>query len=441
MYPNSKQTYQKNNSSGVGFLGKVKSFFAYIWENISNHPAEIINSRKHRPANIIIVIVIALSLFGLILAISISPALPAEYSVLRQSIFLALGLVIFFLVAKLINFNWLLRFSFIIFVLTFLFSLVPPILGLIDSSFCINGACRWISIGPMSVQPAEFLKFGLMIFVAAFLMKAKNRGDLNKIGRTLLPIVFFTMISLLVIVVAQKDLGSGIALAAIVFIQLIISGIPKKQIIAVAIAFCLLGVVATISSEHRMERIGTFFAGDQCAVNDDESYHICQVLQSLGSGGLFGKGIGQAVGAFGWVPENTSDSIIAIVGESVGFIGVMAVLIAFTILLYRIIRMVDYTENMFLKLFLAGAFGWIFAHLTINIASMTGVMPLTGITLPFLSFGGTSIIAIMAMMGVVFAISRYTSHTKVNNNQENGNEDSVRWRGIRRSRYTDRSRY
>jgi len=440
MYPQKTNNFQNQKPNPAGIAGQIKNFFVDIWKNITEKPTEITLGRKHRPANIIIAIVIALLLFGLILAFSISPALPAEYSVLRQSFFLVLGLIIFFMVAKFVNFNVLVKLSFAIFIVTLLISLIPPILGMIDASFCVNGACRWIWIGSVSFQPTEFLKFGLMIFVASFLMKANAKGNLNKIGKTLLPIMFFTLISLAIVVVAQKDLGSGVALAIIVFIQLIISGMDKKQILSIIAIFGILGVLATVTSPHRMERIETFIGGDQCAINDDESYHICQVLQSLGSGGLFGKGIGQAVGAFGWVPENTSDSIFAIVGESVGYIGAMAVLVAFLILLYRIIRMVDYVENMFLKLFLAGAFGWIFAHLTINIASMTGIIPLTGITLPFISFGGTSIIAIMAVVGVVFAISRYTSHSKIVNNQENGNEDSVRWRGVRRTRYTGSSR-
>ena len=441
MYPQSRQTINTKQTGGI--LSAVKNFFVDIWKGIIEKPEEVKLGRKHRPAYIIIAVVIALLLFGLILAISISPALTAEYSVLRQSLFLGLGLVLFFIISKFVSFNFLVKFSFAIFVLTFIASLIPPLLGIIDADFCINGACRWIPIGPASVQPAEFLKFGLIVFVATYLMKAHRRGDINNIRKTLIPVLFFTLISLAVVVIAQKDLGSGVALAIIVLIQLIISGMDKKQIIAVVALMAVMGVMTTVTSEHRMERISTFLSGDQCSVNaDDESYHICQVLQSLGSGGFFGKGIGQAVGAFGWVPENTSDSIIAIVGESVGFIGVMAVLVAFMILLYRIIRMVDYTENMFLKLFLAGAFGWIFAHVAINIASMTGIIPLTGITLPFLSFGGTSVIAIMITIGVVFAISRYTSHVRiVNNNQESNDEDSVRWRGIRRTRYTGSSRY
>ena len=160
---------------------------------------------------------------------------------------------------------------------------------------------------------------------------------------------------------------------------------------------------------------------------------------ALGSGGLTGRGLGQSVQAYGWLPEAIHDSIFAVIGESLGYIGTFVVIICFAILLQRIVRQIDYLENTYLRLIIAGVFGWIAAHVILNIGAMTHMIPLTGITLPLVSLGGTSMLFIMSSLGLVFSISRYTLHRKINQEGDSGNENPLSRRRVGRSRHASSS--
>jgi cell division protein FtsW len=172
-----------------------------------------------------------------------------------------------------------------------------------------------------------------------------------------------------------------------------------------------LTLLLIITSPHRIDRVTTFFS--PASAGDASSYHINQAAIALGSGGFFGKGLGQSVQAFGYLPEAVNDSIFAILGETFGFVGLLSILAVFGALLYRIIKVMDSTIDPKLRLVVAGVFGLIATHLVVNVGAMTGVFPLTGVTLPFLSFGGTSLLFTMVGLGLVFHISRYTTHQKI----------------------------
>ncbi|HEX9679624.1 MAG TPA: FtsW/RodA/SpoVE family cell cycle protein, partial [Candidatus Saccharimonadales bacterium] len=139
------------------------------------------------------------------------------------------------------------------------------------------------------------------------------------------------------------------------------------------------------------------------------SYHINQALIAIGSGGLFGRGLGKSVQVFGYLPEAINDSIFAIVAEQFGFIGSLMVLFLYGALCVRLLRLIERSPNDYMKLLVAGIFGWLATHVLINVGAMLGVIPLTGITLPFLSLGGTSLVFVTAGLGLAFNISRYSS--------------------------------
>jgi cell division protein FtsW len=180
----------------------------------------------------------------------------------------------------------------------------------------------------------------------------------------------------------------------------------------------------------------TFFNPTTAA--DTSSYHINQAAIALGSGGFFGKGLGQSVQAFGYLPEAVNDSIFAILGETFGFVGLVIILVIFAALLRRIIMVMDSTVDPTWRLIVAGIFGLIATHLVVNVGAMTGVFPLTGVTLPFLSFGGTSLLFTMIGLGLVFNISRFTTHQKIVTEKQD--ESSQRRRGLGWSRDTRGSR-
>lgn len=305
-----------------------------------------------------------------------------------------------------------------------------------------NGAYRWFYLGGLgSFQPSELLKYGVLLFLAGFLGRRASQGKINDVHETLVPVGVISALSLLMIVVLQKDLGTGVSLIAIVLSMIVVSGVDWKIIgkILGVVAFC--GLVLIFTSPHRIERVMTFIQGDShktASGQEDKNYHIQQARIAIGSGGLLGLGIGKSVQATGYLPEAINDSIFAVMGETFGFVGLMAILALFTALLLSILHVAARLPDTTLRLIVAGIFGWIASHVVLNIAAMTGLMPLTGIPLPLLSYGGTSMLFIAAALGLVFQISKYTSH-KVLEEGEGGQDLSGR-RRLRRTRYASGSR-
>lgn len=305
-----------------------------------------------------------------------------------------------------------------------------------------NGAYRWFYLGGLgSFQPSELLKYGILLFLAGFLGRRASQGKINDVHETLVPVGVISALSLLMIVVLQKDLGTGVSLIAIVLSMIVVSGVDWKIIgkILGVVAFC--GLVLIFTSPHRIERVMTFIQGDShktASGQEDKNYHIQQARIAIGSGGLLGLGIGKSVQATGYLPEAINDSIFAVMGETFGFVGLMAILALFTALLLSILHVAARLPDTTLRLIVAGIFGWIASHVILNIAAMTGLMPLTGIPLPLLSYGGTSMLFIAAALGLVFQISKYTSH-KVLEEGEGGQDLSGR-RRLRRTRYASGSR-
>ena len=181
----------------------------------------------------------------------------------------------------------------------------------------------------------------------------------------------------------------------------------------------------------------TFVSGDSASsMANDANYHINHAKIAIGSGGLMGVGIGNSVQATGYLPEAINDSVFAIMGETFGFIGLVVILLLFLALLLRLLRMADHLPDTWMKLVVAGVFGWLASHVILNVAAMIGVFPLTGITLPLLSFGGTSMIFIAAALGLAFQLSRYTTHQAAT--KESHYENSRSRRGVGRTRYASR---
>lgn len=304
-----------------------------------------------------------------------------------------------------------------------------------------NGAYRWFYLGQLgSLQPSELLKYGVLVFLAGFLSKRVKQEKINDMQETLVPVAVLAGISLIVVVFLQKDLGTGMSLMAIIMAMLVVSGMDGKIIAKVLGAVLILGVLMIAMSPHRIERVVTFLQGDsrRSASQDDGDYHIQQARIAIGSGGLLGLGIGKSVQATGYLPEAINDSIFAVMGETFGFLGLMAILALFTALLLSILRVSARLPDMRLRLAAAGVFGWVASHVIMNIAAMTGVAPLTGIPLPLLSYGGTSMMFIAAALGLVFQISRYTSHKPLEEGSDGKNLSGRRRFG--RTRYASGSR-
>ena len=317
-------------------------------------------------------------------------------------------------------------------------SLTLWVFGLLDLPLAVTagGATRWLNFGLFTVQPAEIMKFALLMWGASFLASAKQKGQLDSLKNTFLPLITIVLLGVGMVVMLQSDLSSGIVILGIILAQMILSGMRWRNIVAPIVIVGALGAaLLLLGPQYRMDRVTAFLDTD-CGLGMDLE-QICSAMMSLGSGGLFGRGIGNSLSVF-WVPQVGDDAVFSLVGETFGFAGRLAVLVIFVALLMRILRVAQFTESLYLRLILGGGFAWIAAQTVINIAAFTQSMPLTGITLPFISSGGSSLFCILALMGVIFAISGYTSRSKVR--KEDDDEDPMRGRRFRRSFDADRSR-
>ncbi|MBQ3469585.1 FtsW/RodA/SpoVE family cell cycle protein [Candidatus Saccharibacteria bacterium] len=290
---------------------------------------------------------------------------------------------------------------------------------------CEMGGCRWINMGVTTFQPAELVKLGLVLYLAQLAAKWKKEGKLES-RDFLQPFAIVSGLALVFAVILQKDLGTGMAMVAIIMAILFMSGIKIGYFIAALAIIAAGGLFAIFSSPHRIERMTTY-SGEG---NADENYHIDNAKMAIGTGGLLGVGIGNSVQATGYLPESINDSVFAVMGETFGFRGLALVVLAFFLLLLRILKVstrLD-TER---GLVTVGVFAWIAVHVIVNISAMTGLIPLTGITLPLLSYGGTSMMFIAFSIGLVCQLSCYTG-------REVNNESISSRRGIRGSYYASR---
>ncbi|MDO4987348.1 MAG: FtsW/RodA/SpoVE family cell cycle protein [Candidatus Saccharibacteria bacterium] len=267
---------------------------------------------------------------------------------------------------------------------------------------CELGACRWLNLGPLGFQPAEALKLALIFYLPSLVMKHKKEGTLGK-KEFFIPYVIVMGLSLLFSVVLQKDMGTGVVIGAIGIAILWMSGIEWWKFVGVLLLVLAGGILMIISSPHRMERLMTYSGeGDS-----DASYHIDNAMLAIGTGGMFGVGIGNSVQATGYLPESINDSVFAVMGETFGFVGLMVVLAAFMLLLFSLIKTAENVEQEY-ALVVTGVMAWIGAHVVVNVAAMVGLIPLTGITLPLLSYGGTSMMFSAFALGLAMQISRLT---------------------------------
>ncbi len=409
--------------------------------------------RKHRPDYRLISYAAVLVMIGLIIIFAIGPqranqmnetfgsSLSDSYFIVKQVVSVVLSVASFFLFAYVFKFDFLLRHSTKILLAGFgasaLLALFGNFLHIDSITQCALGACRWFVIpGLGTFQPAELLKFGMLIFLSGFFAARMRSGDINNIDKTITPLAVLLAISVVFVVILQKDLGTGVALFSIVASMIIAAGLNARLGAILTGAVLLLGTLTIIAAPHRMARFTTFVQGDEVSIDDPGAYHIAHAKIAIGSGGLFGLGVGNSVQAAGYLPEAINDSVFAILGETFGFIGSVFILSMFYLLLRRILKIMDHLADERYRLLAAGVFGWVASHVVINVAAMTGLIPLTGITLPLLSFGGTSMLLVAAILGLVFQASQYTVHTS--DMGKDGHEDSRSGRRIGRTRYASR---
>lgn len=364
-------------------------------------------SRRHRPDYVLLVLALLLSVIGLIVVYAISPGLAAtrnvgnNYFILKQSVAVGMGLVAFAIFSAL-SINTLKMMRGTLIALTFVGIIAVQVLG-----EEVNGAYRWIQIGGLSFQIAELIKFSLIIWAGSFLVERLKSGEIHDFKKTLRPLLIVLLIIGIIVAKLESDLGSTGVMIAILGVMAFVAGLPFKQI-SIIVGIVAVGLILAVSTtQYRRDRVATFLNPTKDC--QDAGYQACQALIAVGSGGVVGLGLGNSVQAYGYLPEAANDSIFAVLAEKFGFLGVTAVIGLYIALFARLKRIIERTSEPFSRLLVVGVLAWLSTQTIINVGAMIGLLPLKGITLPFISYGGTSILFVMAALGVVFHVSRYTN--------------------------------
>ncbi|OGI65199.1 cell division protein FtsW [Candidatus Nomurabacteria bacterium RIFCSPLOWO2_01_FULL_39_18] len=322
------------------------------------------------------------------------------YSVLFNQLVLGLGLglVGMYFCSK-INYKFWRKYSFFIFLGSILLtaSVFIPSLG-----WSHGGAERWIQIGGFSFQPVEFLKFGFVIYFATWLSWAKERVKNFKFG--ILPL--FIMLTIIAfILLRQPDTKSFILITVTGISMLFISGVPMKYVLGLSTGLILVLLSFVAFTPYLQERVKTFI--NPASDPRGSSYQIQQSLIALGGGGIFGRGLGQSIQKFSYLPEPQGDSVFAVLGEELGFIGAVATIFLYILFILRGFRIANNSPDSFGGLLVSGIVIMITAQTFMHMASVTGVFPLTGVPLPFMSHGGTALMVYLFAVGIVFQVSKF----------------------------------
>ena len=387
--------------------------------------------RRHRPDNWLLIISASLLVIGLVVVYAISPGLSAQkhvsenYYVVKQLIAIVMGVIVFAISSSL-SLKWWRRLEKPIIIFASVSAVAVRLFG-----ERVNGAYRWIQVGGISFQVAELIKLALLIWLAGFLSDKLRTGQLKDSEATFKPLLIVLLVVAVVVGKVQSDLGSTGVIVAIMATMVYVAGMPLKKIAIIGGLVVAAVIILVSSSGYRRDRLNTFLNPNQDCLNS--GYQACQALISVGSGGVFGLGLGRSVQAYGYLPEAANDSIFAIFAEKFGFIGTSILIGLFIAFFDRLKRIIDKAPDNYSRLLVTGILAWLSTQTIINVGAMIGVLPLKGITLPFISSGGTSIIFISAAIGIAFQVSRYTNYSNLSFNDAEGksNDDSASRRRLR----------
>ncbi|MDT0738975.1 FtsW/RodA/SpoVE family cell cycle protein [Staphylococcus haemolyticus] len=383
---------------------------------------------KHWLRKIDWILVALLTILAIISVTTISSAMGGgQYSAnfsIRQIIYYILGAIIALVIMlispkKIRNNTYILYFIFCVLLIGLLIlpeTSITPI---------INGAKSWYSFGPVSIQPSEFMKV-ILILALAKSVSNHNRFTFNKSFQTDL-VLFFKIIGISIVPMAlillQNDLGTTLVICAIIIGIMLVSGITWRILAPLFIAAFVFGgtiILAIIYKPtliesllgvkmYQMGRINSWL--DPYSYSAGDGYHLTESLKAIGSGQLFGKGFNHGEV---YIPENHTDFIFSVVGEEMGFIGAVVLLLIFLALIFHLIRLATKVESPFSEIFIIGYVSLLVFHILQNIGMTIQLLPITGIPLPFISYGGSSLWSLMVGIGVVLSIHFHQRQTMPN---------------------------
>jgi len=344
-------------------------------------------------------IVLFLVAFGLVMIYSTSSYTAelktgsAIYYLKRQGIFAALGIVAMFIVSR-IDYHWWKKWS-----LFFMYAIIGLLIIVLIIGASSHGATRWIKIGPIQFQPSEVAKIVIILYTAhVSTIRAARIGDFKVLVKVLvLPMIAIALI-------ASENLSTGIICAAIAVMIVFITSPKVKQFLLLGggvVAF--MGIFLLIAS-YRLDRIKVWIHPEEYA--NTGGFQTLQALYAIGSGGIFGKGLGQSIQKLDFLPESHNDYIFSIICEELGLFGAACVIAIFALLIWRCMMIAMNAPDLFGALIVVGVITHIAVQALLNIAVVTNSMPPTGVPLPFISYGGTALFFLLAEIGLVLSVAR-----------------------------------
>ena len=326
----------------------------------------------------------------------------AAYFMTRQGV-IALGGFAFMILISRLDYRWYAKFYKLAIAVSWFMMIAVSFVGR-----RVNGKRRWLGVGPLSFQPTELVKITIIVSVAVLLVKLGRDVDrpagIARIAMVVLP---------LAAIVAANNLSSGIIIAGIAFVMLFVA--CKKQWPFYACGGLALLTVVTagplaiflekikLLKPYQLSRIHVWLSPESYPM--DGGYQVLQGLYAIGSGGLFGKGLGESIQKMGFVPEAQNDMIFSIICEELGLFGAVSVILIFLFMIYRFMLIANNAPDLLGALIVVGVMAHIAIQVILNIAVVTNTIPNTGITLPFISYGGTSVLFLMMEMGMVLGVS------------------------------------
>jgi cell division protein FtsW len=364
-------------------------------------------TKKTTPDFILLIITLTLLAVGLIMVYSAS-AVWAEYKfhdafffAKRQMLFAGVGIAAMFFIMNINYWTWR-SWAKTILIVCFVLLILVLIPGVGNVR---NGSRSWIGVGAFSIQPSEFMKLAMIAFLSKYL--SENQKLITTFRKGLVPslALVFTAFAMIML---QPDLGTGTVMIGTCIVMIFVAGARVSHFAGLG----LLGVAGfvglIVSAPYRMKRITSFL--DPWSDPLGSGFQIIQSLYAIGPGGLFGLGLGESRQKFFYLPEPQTDFIFAILSEELGFIGGSFIILLFALLLWRGIRIALGAPDLYGSFLAVGIIAMIAIQVMINIGVVTGLMPVTGITLPFLSYGGSSLTLMLVAIGVLLNISRYSRY-------------------------------
>jgi cell division protein FtsW len=352
---------------------------------------------------VLIVVTCLLVLFGLIMVYSSTMIIAKEkhdgdsfFYVKKQLMWLFIGLVITVIVASL-------KYPIYLDKNVVFAVLILTIVGLIMVFFTgkINNSCRWIRIAGFSVQPSEFAKIGIVMYLA--FMFSRENFDVNDIRKLLIMLIPFFIVELLII--KEPDIGNFLLLMMTVMVMLFVSGLKLRYFFYSMVVMAPALYLVMKVTPDRMNRILAFLNPD--SFSNTYNFQVHQSIYAVGSGGIFGKGLGNSTQKLFYLPYAYSDFIFSVIGEEVGLVGSAAIIALFCVFMVRGINIARYSGKLHSYLLVVGLTFMVVFQAMINISVTLGIFPTKGIPLPFISNGGTSLVACLVTAGIILNVSRY----------------------------------